>query len=127
MAAVIEFARTPGDVIAESSTGRLQAQLVSEAGANIDSSAVVSLVGTLQNHLGSVVNSRNQLTILNANGGTLSSTGLLTLILTPADTVAVEAGPEYQQRFFTIKGVHSTDKTLACEIRFFIRKLHGHP
>jgi hypothetical protein len=125
MPAVIEFGREVA--ISESSSGRLRAQLTDEDGANIVSSAVLTLVGTLQNHLGAVVNSRNALTILGANGGTLSVGGLLTLLVQPADTVAVEAGPEYQQRFFTVKGTHSTDKTLACEIRFFIRKLNGHP
>jgi hypothetical protein len=115
------------EAIPESATAVLTAQLVDEDGANIDSSAVTALVATLTNHAGAIVNSRNALTILGANGGTLSSTGLLTQVLAVADTVAVEAGPEYQQRSFTIKGTHSGGKTLACEVRFYVRKLTGHP
>ena len=91
MPAVIELGRN--DAISESSTGRLTAQLVDEDGANISSAAVSALVATLWDHTGAVVNSRNQLTILNANGGTLSGTGLLTQTLAVADTVAVAAGP----------------------------------
>lgn len=124
MPAVIEFPRS--QAIPESSTGTLGAQL-SSAGQDIESSAVTALAATLTNHQGTIVNSRDGLTILGANGGSLSSTGFLTQTLSAADTVAVETGPEYQQRFFTISGTHSGGKTLACEIRFFVRKLTGYP
>jgi hypothetical protein len=124
MPAVIEFSRA--EAIPESTTGTIGAQLTS-AGQNIESSAVTALVATLTDHRGTIVNSRDDLTILNANGGSLSSTGYLTQTLSVADTAAVETGPEYQQRFFTIEGTHSGGKTLACEIRFFVRKLTGYP
>ena len=125
MPAVIEFPRS--QAIPESSTGTIGAQLAGDSGSDIGSSAVSALVATLTNHQGTIVNSRDELTILGANGGSLSSTGYLTQVLSVADTVAVEIGPEYQQRFFTIEGTHSGGKTLACEIRFFVRKLTGHP
>jgi hypothetical protein len=125
MPAVIELARS--QAIPESATGTLGAQLVANDGSNIESSAVTALVATLTDHRGTIVNSRDDLTILNANGGSLSSTGFLTQTLSVADTVAVETGPEYQQRFFTISGTHSGTKTLACEIRFWVRKLTGYP
>jgi hypothetical protein len=125
MPAVIEFSRA--EAIPESATGTLGAQLVANDGSNIESSAVTALVATLTDHRGTIVNSRDDLTILNANGGSLSSTGFLTQTLSVADTAAVETGPEYQQRFFTIEGTHSGGKTLACEIRFFVRKLTGYP
>lgn len=130
MPAVIEFPRS--QAIPESSTGTIGGQLAGDDGANIDSSAVTALVATLTDHRGTVINGRSgdtplTHTILNANGGSLSSTGFLTQTLSAADTVAVETGPEYQQRFFTISGTHSGGKTLACEIRFFVRKLTGYP
>lgn len=125
MPPVIELARSQS--IPESATGTLGAQLVGADGANIDSSAVTTLVATLTDHRGTIVNSRDDLSILGANGGSLSSTGYLTQTLSVADTAAVETGPEYQQRFFTISGTHSGGKTLACEIRFFVRKLTGYP
>lgn len=125
MPAVIQFGTD--DAIPESSTGRLTAQLVDEDGANISSAAVSALVATLTDDAGAIVNSRNALTILGANGGTLSASGLLTQVLAVADTAARSTGPEYQPRFFTVKGTHSSGKTLACEIRFYVRKLHGHP
>jgi hypothetical protein len=125
MPAVIELARS--QAIPESATGTLGAQLVANDGSNIESSAVTALVATLTNHKGDIVNSRDELTILGNNGGSLSSTGYLTQTLSVADTVAVEAGPEYQQRFFTIEGTHSGGRTLACEIRFWVRKLTGYP
>jgi hypothetical protein len=130
MPAVIELARS--QAIPESATGTLGAQLVANDGSNIESSAVTALVATLTDHRGTIINGRSEETplthtILNANGGSLSSTGYLTQVLSVADTAAVETGPEYQQRFFTISGTHSGTKTLACEIRFFVRKLTGHP
>jgi hypothetical protein len=130
MPAVIEFSRA--EAIPESTTGTIEAQLAGDDGADIESSAVTALVATLTDHRGTIVNGRSDETplthtILNANGGSLSSTGYLTQTLSVSDTVAVETGPEYQQRFFTISGTHSGTKTLACEIRFFIRKLTGHP
>jgi hypothetical protein len=124
MPAVIEFSRA--EAIPESTTGTIGAQLTS-AGQNIESSAVTALVATLTDHRGTIVNSRDELSILGANGGSLSATGYLTQTLSVADTAAVEAGSEYQQRFFTISGTHSGGKTLACEIRFFVRKLTGYP
>jgi hypothetical protein len=125
MPAVIELPRS--QAIPESATGTLGAQLVANDGSNIESSAVTALAATLTNHQGTIVNSRDGLTIFGANGGALSSTGYLTQTLSVADTAAVETGPEYQQRFFTISGTHSGGKTLACEIRFFVRKLTGYP
>jgi hypothetical protein len=125
MPAVIEFSRA--EAIPESTTGTIEAQLAGDDGADIESSAVTALVATLTDHRGTIVNSRDALSILSANGGSLSSTGLLTQTLSVADTAAVETGPEYQQRFFTISGTHSGGKTLGCEIRFFVRKLTGYP
>jgi hypothetical protein len=112
---------------AESSTGRIGGQLKDEDAANITLSAVTALVGTLTNHLGAVVNSRSAQNMLNANNATVSADGAFVLELQVADTAAVEAGPEYQTRYLTLKGTHSGGKTLAKEIQFYIRKLHGHP
>jgi hypothetical protein len=123
---VVEVFST-SEAFAESSTGRIGGQLKDHAGANIDLSAVTALVGTLTNHLGAVVNSRSAQNMLNANNATVSSTGAFVLELQPADTVAVEAGPDFQPRYLTLKGTHSGGKTLAKEIQFYIRKLHGHP
>jgi hypothetical protein len=114
------------DAFAESSTGRIGGQLTYN-GSNIDLSAVTALVGTLTNHLGAVVNSRSAQNMLNANNATVSSTGAFVLELQVADTAAVEAGPDFQPRYLTLKGTHSGGKTLAKEIQFYVRKLHGHP
>lgn len=124
MPAVIQFGTH--DAIAEATTATLSAQLVDEAGADIESSAVSALVATLLDDRGAVLNGREALTILGANGGSLGASGLLTQTLSPADTAARATGPEFQERSFTISGTHSGDKTLACEIRFYVRKLRGH-
>lgn len=115
------------DAFAESSTGRLGGDLVDADSAAIQLSALSALVGTLTNHLGAVVNSRSAQNMLNANNATVSAGGAFVLELQPADTAAVEAGPEFQVRYLTLKGTHSGGKTLAKEIQFYIRKLHGHP
>jgi hypothetical protein len=113
------------DAFAESSTGRIGGQLVDEDGENIDLSAISALVGTLINNVGTKI--RDAQNMLNANNGTVSSTGAFVLELQPSDTAAIESGSDFQIRYLTLKGTHSGGKTLAKEIQFYIRKLHGHP
>jgi hypothetical protein len=113
------------EAFAESSTGKINGQLVDDAGAAIQLSAISALVGTLVNHQGTVIRAAQNM--LNANNATVSAGGAFVLELQVADTAAVEAGPDFQARYLTLKGTHSGGKTLAKEIQFYIRKLHGHP
>jgi hypothetical protein len=115
------------EAFAESATGQIGGDLVDGAGVAIQLSAFTALVGTLTNHLGAVVNSRSAQNMLNANNATVSAGGAFVLELQVADTAAVEAGPDFQARYLTLKGTHSGGKTLAKEIQFYVRKLHGHP
>lgn len=125
MGAITSFATS--DYLPESADAVINAQLVDENGDNISSSAVSALVVTLLNDIGAVLNSRNQQSALNTNNGTLSSTGAFELQLQPADMAVREAGPEYQARSLTIKVTHSGTKVAVEEIRFYVRKLRGHP
>jgi len=113
------------EAFAESTTGRVRGQLTDDDGNDIQLSALNALVGTLENDVGARI--RNAQDMLNANNATVSSTGAFVLELQVADTAARETGPEFQARYLTLKGTHSGTKTLAKEIRFFVRKLHGHP
>lgn len=121
--AVKEFPTS--EAFSESSTGRITGQLVNQDGDDIELSALSALVGTLVNDAGTKI--RDAQNMLNANNATVSSTGAFVLELQVADTAARESGPEYQPRYLTLKGTHSGGKTLAKEIRFYVRKLHGHP
>jgi hypothetical protein len=73
-------------VVCEKTTCQLTQQLTDESDVNITSAQVSALTLTLYDKkTGAVLNSRSAQSILNTNGGTLSSGGLLTLVLAIAD------------------------------------------
>lgn len=77
-------------VVCEKTTCQLTLQLTDETNANMTSAQVSTLTLTLyEKRTGTVINSRTASNILNANGGTLSSSALLTLALAVLDNVLV--------------------------------------
>lgn len=76
--------------IDEKTTARYQATVADETGAAIPAASLTTLKVTLYDQsTGNIINSRNSQNILNANGATVDSAGLLTWTLTPADTAIV--------------------------------------
>jgi len=112
--------------LAEASTGSVHAEFVDKDGSALDNSAISAITATLLNHLGAAVNGREAQNVKDANGGILSADGVFDLQLSPQDTAAVASGPEFQARYLTLVVTHSGAETLPQEIRFFVRKLHGH-
>lgn len=78
---------TIADSIAELTTQRLTARIRDENGVGFKPDTLTLLLYDVATS--GVINSRNRVSIRDANGGTLSATGLLTLQLDPADTVIV--------------------------------------
>lgn len=87
--------------VRESSTARLTATLKDETETAIPAASINTLTLLLYDQLtelaspgstGAVINSRNRVNILNANGCTATSSGGVTLTLTPADNVIVNTG-----------------------------------
>jgi hypothetical protein len=81
------------DSVAEGTTCQITGTLVDETGTAIPGASLTTLRFTLYNKTGlTILNSRNAVDILNANGGTVDSAGLVTMILDPADNQIVGAG-----------------------------------
>lgn len=111
----------PNDAINEQSSARYTCTLTDIAGTTIADGAVSAIVATLVDaEDGTVINSRSAQSVLNVNGGTLSS-GVLTLVLSTSDTIA-RGRRALQARRLTIKVTYSAG-VLTHEIGFFVRSL----
>ena len=76
--------------INEATTGRYTATMYDETGAVIDGTALTTLTLTLYDKkTGTVINSRNALNALNANGVAVTSAGALTWTIAKEDTIVV--------------------------------------
>ena len=79
------------DVINEASTAVYSTQLTDQDGTNILLAAIDSLTITLCTVIGgTIINSRNDQNALNANGVTVSSSGLLTYVIEAADGAIID-------------------------------------
>jgi len=84
--------------VREKTTRRYTAALKDETGAAIGSGALSSLKLTLYNRAdGSIINTRNQQNVLNANGVVVDSDGNLTWTMEPADHPIVDATLSYEE------------------------------
>lgn len=76
-------------VVNEGESAFITATFYDTSGDVLNKSAIETLVCTLRDAGGDIINSRDEQSILDANGGTVSSSGVLTLKLGPDDnTVA---------------------------------------
>lgn len=113
----------PAHAITERSTARYTCALVDPTGAAIASAALSTVTATLTDRTGTVINGRNAQSILNANGGTVSAQGVVTLILGPLDTAALGTS-ELQERRLTLRATYSSGE-LTHEVTFYVRNLAG--
>lgn len=80
----------PTYVIAEQTTRFLEFQLLDENDSGIPAAELQSLTLTLYDpRTGAIINSRDDMSVLNANGGTVDAQGNAVLELGPADNVIV--------------------------------------
>src|SRR6185312_4273183 len=74
------------NAVAEQTTSRITGTIVDDAGVAIPASALVTLTLTLYNRRGpTILNSRDNVSVLNTNGGTVDSAGKFAMTLDPAD------------------------------------------
>lgn len=102
-----------------------------EAGQAIGSTVINTLTLTLYDKSGSapdIVNGVEEVNIKNTGRGQLSSTGVLTLTLTPQDTALIDATHAYEVRGALVRYTWANEtKADAIEITFYIRNLSRHP
>lgn len=79
------------EIIPESSTAVVTVPLLDEDGAAIANTDLTTLVFTLADPDGTIVNGRSDVDIFNAGPGAIDGSGVLTLTLTPADTAVATA------------------------------------
>ena len=110
--------------ISEGSTARYACVLATVAGVAIDSGAVSAITATLRDvQTDAVINSRDALSVLNANGGTLSAGGAFALILTPADNIAATGNTRtLQARRLTLEVTYA-DGVITHEVTYYVRAL----
>jgi hypothetical protein len=124
----------PGDPRApdEGETKDLPFEFVNASGLPLNGSTVTALVATLKSgETEAVINSRNALTVLNANGGTtVGSSGLWDFVLGPLDTALVTGevalGKRHLKRRLTLVGTYTQSaqvRTFVFELQFFMRSL----
>lgn len=105
--------------ITAGSTARYTCSFAEPSGNTINSAAVTAITATLRDHLGTVVNERDEQDVLNVNGGSMSNT-TFTLLLGPDDTQSIGA-KELQSRSMVLN-VEYDSGVLVHEVGFFVRK-----
>lgn len=113
----------PDDAVTEKTTSTYACTLVDEDGDAIDSGSVSSITATLTDLGGNFINNRNAQSVLNANGGTLGSSGAFALVLSVAD-LTLQAGEVAAliKRRLTLHVTFSSGE-LRHEVTFYIRNL----
>lgn len=98
-------------IVAERTTLLVQATLRDETGAAIPSSALDALTLTIYNRDSTaqeIVNSVDDVNILNTGRGTVNATsGLVTIVLTPADNQIVNTAADLEWHRLLIEGTYA--------------------
>jgi len=116
-------------VVAERTTHRLTATLLDETGTAIAAAGLDTLTLTLYNRDSSakeIINSVNQVNILNTGRGTVhASSGLVTIVFQPADNQVVDNSVDLEWHRALIEGTYgSGTKAFKHEIDFQVRNLN---
>lgn len=112
--------------IPEGSTRKYVAQLLDMDGNAVQSGSVLSIKFSLRDaRSGNVLNSRHRVDVRNANGGTLTSAGVFSMVFNEADTVSV-GGARYQKRraLFEVTFTFGTENH---EVYFYVQNLANIP
>lgn len=111
-------------VVNEKTSAVYSAQLEDENGVPIGSGIIDSLTLTLSNvDDGAIVNSRNAVNALNANDVVVTSGGLLTYTMQPADTAIVDTSKASEVRRATFQMQFNTVSFSTWDVDFVIRNL----
>jgi hypothetical protein len=113
----------PEDAVLEQTTSRYRCTLQDADGVALNIGSVTAIAATLTDAGGNVINDREAQSVLNANGGTLASGAVFTLVLSAAD-LTLQAGEvaELITRRLTLD-VEYTSGELHHQVEFYIRNL----
>lgn len=94
--------------VGEAATAILRGTIRDAAGTALPGSAIGALTLTLYElRTGSILNSRNAVSIKNANGGTIDSNGDLTLTLSPADNAMLTQAVAHETHVALIRWTYN--------------------
>lgn len=108
----------------ERATAKYTAVIKDESEVAVGSSNIDAATLTLKTTGGTVVNSRDGQDILDTNGVTFSSTGLLTWTVASADNQMIGSGASERHKA-TFNITHNTSKRINHEIHIVVRQLAG--
>jgi hypothetical protein len=110
--------------IDERTTQRITATMKDEAGAVLPAASVTACTFTLY-VLGSlaIINSRDDVNILNANGGTWGAAGEFALELVPADNAIADAALSYEDHVALIEWTYTGGKQGREEVVLTVRNM----
>jgi len=110
----------------ERTSGRIVGTITEEDGVTpIPAGTLTTLTFTLYADDGSntIINSRTDVNILNANGGTVSAAGVLTLTLAPADNQILNANLPYERHVVLLEWTWGSGKAGNAELILSVRNL----
>ena len=113
------------EVFAEGKTAKITAVIEDEDGNGIDVANLGTVTLTLFNDRSrAIINSRNQADIKNTGGGTIDSSGNLTLVLSAADMAILNASNDAERHVAFIEWTYSSGtKDGGHEIAFTVTNL----
>lgn len=116
-------------VVAERTSLRFTATLVDETGAAVQAGSLNTLTLTLYNRDSTakeILNSVTQVNILNTGRGTVHATsGLLTMVLEPADNQIIDGTQDQEWHRALIEGTYAVGaKAFKFEVDFPVRNLN---
>ncbi len=96
-------------VVCEKTTTQIELQLTDQDDAALAKASLGTVTLTLyERKTGTILNSRSAQSVLDVNGGTVSSTGLLTLILSNLDNALVSQSPSSEEHVALIEWTWSS-------------------
>lgn len=113
--------------VAVGSTPQFVAVIVDGTGTPVPASALNALtLSIIDTTSGSVINNCSQVSILNTGRGTVDSSGNLTIVLLPGDTMLFNVQDQTEERSLVIDYVYDTSTRVGrFEQRFIIVQLSG--
>jgi len=112
----------PGQAVPERSSRKYRTQLVDLDGAPVQAGVVSSiLMSLLDARTNTVVNGRDRVQVRNANGGTLSSLGVFSMVFT-SDDMQTTDGTNLQPRKMILEVVY-TDGVENHEVFFWVKNM----
>ena len=114
-------------VVKAGSSNKITATLKDYAEVAINKASLLTLTMTLKDGTGAIVNSRSAVNIIDANGGYVSSAGVLSLYMNALDNTLIDSTLEQERRIILLTytwndGVDSDDQVGMAEYLYVVDK-----